>query len=177
MPVKPTLMISDDPHLDSSDLEIDQDLDQSIEYVLESEQLIFRNTQFKGAVELSRLPDPLNLPSHLLEEPPLSNSPAISKSIIPYLAHKPLIAPVDKSLPPPSLEPQHYGEPCSLTPIESIVTLATCFSISTSLLTDLPLRKDSLPTKGLWKIKHHSCFRQHLGNDILMDAVRIDAEQ
>ncbi|KAK1312027.1 hypothetical protein QJS10_CPA07g00693 [Acorus calamus] len=86
MPIKPTIMISDDPHLDSSDSEIDQDLDQSIEYVLESEPLIFRNTQFKGTIELSRLPGPLNLHSHLSEEPPLSDSPTISKSIIPYLA-------------------------------------------------------------------------------------------
>ncbi|KAK1322097.1 hypothetical protein QJS10_CPA03g01319 [Acorus calamus] len=35
----PTLMISGDPHLDSSDSKSDQDLDQSIEYVLESEPL------------------------------------------------------------------------------------------------------------------------------------------
>ncbi|KAK1290523.1 hypothetical protein QJS10_CPB18g00710 [Acorus calamus] len=172
MPVKPTLMVSDDPHLGD-----DKDLDQLIEYVLESEPLIFRNTQFKGAVELSQLPKPLDLPSKLSEEPPLSDSTAISKSIIPYLAHEPLIAPFDEYLPSPSLGPQHYGEPCSLAPIKSTVAPTTCVSISTSLLTKPPLRKDSLPAKGIRQIKRHSHFRQCLGIDIFMDAVRVDAEQ
>ncbi|KAK1258075.1 hypothetical protein QJS04_geneDACA022918 [Acorus gramineus] len=81
------------------------------------------------------------------ELPP--DSPAIPKSIIPDLAHEPLISPIDESLPTPSLGPQHYDEPCALAPVQSIVTPVTFFSISTTLLTDPPLRKDSLPTKGL----------------------------
>ncbi|KAK1286420.1 putative polygalacturonase [Acorus calamus] len=174
MPVEPTLVVSDDSPSDSSDSEIDPDPVQQIVRVFETKPLIFKNAQFEGAVKTSKLP---YLPYHLPEDLLPHDSPAISKSIIPYLAREPLIAPVDKSLPSPSLGPQYYDKPCSLALVQSIVAPATCFSISTSLLTDPPLRKDSPPTKGPWQSKRHPRFRHLLGFDILIDAVRIDAEQ
>ncbi|KAK1278933.1 hypothetical protein QJS04_geneDACA017545 [Acorus gramineus] len=148
MPVKPTLVTSDNSNLDSSGSEMDQDLVQPIMHILKSKPLIFKNAQIEGAVKPSQLPDPLDFPSYLSKELP-PDSPTISKSIILDLAHQPLIAPIDEFLPPSSLGPQHYGKPCSLAPVQSVVTFVTYFSISTSLLTDPPLRKDSLPTKGL----------------------------
>ncbi|KAK1281036.1 hypothetical protein QJS04_geneDACA016119 [Acorus gramineus] len=73
----------------------------------------------------------------------------------------PLIAPIEESLLPPSLGPQHYVELCSLAPVQSVVASATYFSISTSLLTDPSMRDHSLSVEDLWQIKRHSRFRQH----------------
>ncbi|KAK1321944.1 hypothetical protein QJS10_CPA03g01598 [Acorus calamus] len=85
-PVEPISVISDDSNFDSSDFEVDPDPIEPIVHVLESKSLIFRNAQFKEAVEPSQLPNMLDLPSHLLEEPSPPESPAISKSKFPAIS-------------------------------------------------------------------------------------------
>ncbi|KAK1324741.1 hypothetical protein QJS10_CPA01g02027 [Acorus calamus] len=193
-PVEPIPVISDDSHFDSSNSEVDPDPIEPIVHVLESKPLIFRNAQFKEAVDPSQLSDPLDLPSHPSEEPSppespaiskaisskiskskfpaisKSESPAISKSIIPLISksdliHKPLIALIDESLLPPSSGPQHHVYPSPLTHIQSVVPPISCFFISASLLTDSSVRKYFLSAENLWQIRRHSRFR-HLLIDV-----------
>ncbi|KAK1296111.1 hypothetical protein QJS10_CPB15g00742 [Acorus calamus] len=193
-PVEPISVISDDSNFDSSNSEIDPDPIEPIVHFLESKSLIFRNAQFKKAVEPSQLPNMLDLPSHLLEEPsppefpaiskskfPVtsktifpaiskSNSPAISKSITPLISkldliHTHLVAPIAKSLLPPLLGSQHHVNPSPLASVRSVVPPMACLSISISLLTDPSVREHFLSAENLWQIRSHSRFR-HLLIDV-----------
>ncbi|KAK1301744.1 hypothetical protein QJS10_CPB12g00992 [Acorus calamus] len=181
--IEPIPVISDDSNLDSSNSEVDPDPIESIVHVLESKPLIFRNAQFKEAVEPSQLPEPLDLSFHLSEElsppdaPAISKSefpatskaisPAISKSITPLISkldliHTPLVAPIAKSLLPPLLGSQYHVNPSPLASDRSVIPPMACLSISISLLTDPSVRKHFLSAENLWQIRRHSRFRQFL---------------